>query len=105
MLLPHRLRISGQSMRLHSLKMNRSTDWSEQRWQALESETRKLALQTASEAEAWRLIVRRARYVMRSFTTSFFIVTRFLPVAKREQVEAVYAAVRYPDEIVDTLPL
>jgi phytoene synthase len=32
-------------------------------------------------------------------------VTRFLPPAKRGQVEVVYAAVRYPDEIVDTFPI
>jgi phytoene synthase len=42
---------------------------------------------------------------MRTYTTSFFIVSRFLPAAKRAEVEAVYAAVRYPDEIVDTFPL
>ena len=42
---------------------------------------------------------------MRFYTTSFFIVTRFLPAAKRAEVEAVYAAVRYPDEIADTFPL
>ncbi len=42
---------------------------------------------------------------MRQYTTSFFIVSRFLPAAKREEVEAIYAAVRYPDEIVDTFPL
>ena len=33
------------------------------------------------------------------------MVTRFLPPAKRAQVEVLYAAVRYPDEIVDTFPL
>ncbi|MFN7927716.1 MAG: squalene/phytoene synthase family protein [Blastocatellia bacterium] len=43
---------------------------------------------------------RQARQVLRLSSTSFFIVTRFLPPAKRAQVEAIYAAVRYPDEIV-----
>ncbi len=42
---------------------------------------------------------------MRAYTTSFFIVSRFLPAAKRAEVEAIYAAVRYPDEVVDTFPL
>ena len=83
----------------------RSTAWDEQRWQLLESETTERAILAVGEAAAWRVLVRQARYVMRSFTTSFYIVTRFLPTAKREQVEAVYAAVRYPDEIVDTFPL
>ena len=58
-----------------------------------------------SAAAAWGRIVRRARAVLRAYSTSFFIVTRFLPAAKRAQVEAVYAAVRYPDEVVDTFPL
>jgi phytoene synthase len=43
--------------------------------------------------------------VLRSYSTSFFIVTRFLPSVKRERVEAIYSAVRYPDEIVDTFPI
>ncbi len=51
------------------------------------------------------MLVREARAVMRSYTTSFFVVSRFLPRAKREEVEAVYAAVRYPDEVVDTFQL
>ncbi|MGC8794878.1 MAG: squalene/phytoene synthase family protein [Bryobacteraceae bacterium] len=32
----------------------------------------------------------------------FLLVTRFLPRAQRAEVEVTYAAVRYPDEIVDT---
>ena len=83
----------------------RSTEWSEAYWGELETETRNLAISAGNDAAAWRVIVRRARYVMRSFTTSFYIVTRFLPPPKREQVEAVYAAVRYPDEIVDTFQI
>ncbi len=43
--------------------------------------------------------------VLRAYSTSFFIVTRFLPAHKRAKVEAIYAAVRYPDEIVDTFPI
>jgi phytoene synthase len=51
------------------------------------------------------IIGREARAVLRAYSTSFFMVTRFLPPRKRERVEAIYAAVRYPDEIVDTFPL
>ena len=32
-------------------------------------------------------------------------MTRFLPAAKRVQVDVIYAAVRYPDEVVDSFPL
>jgi phytoene synthase len=42
---------------------------------------------------------------MRTYTTSFFIVSRFLPRHKRDRVEVIYAAVRYPDEVVDSFPL
>jgi phytoene synthase len=63
------------------------------------------ALRARTEQETWRVLVREARAVMRSYTSSFFVVSRFLPRAKREEVEAVYAAVRYPDEVVDTFPL
>ncbi|HEU0173463.1 MAG TPA: phytoene/squalene synthase family protein [Blastocatellia bacterium] len=79
--------------------------WSESEWRRLERLTNVRALQTSSEDAAWEIIIRQARAVLRAYSTSFFIVTRFLPLHKRSQVEAVYAAVRYPDEIVDSFPL
>jgi phytoene synthase len=79
--------------------------WSQQRWNEIERETRRLALEAATEEAAWDIIIKRARMVLRTYSTSFFIVTRFLPPVKRAKVEAIYAAVRYPDEIVDTFPL
>ncbi len=74
-------------------------------WARLERRTRARALQAGTEAAVWRTLIREARGVMRAYTTSFFIVSRFLPAVKRAEVEAIYAAVRYPDEIVDTFPL
>lgn len=50
-------------------------------------------------------MTRAARAVLRNYSTSFFLVTRFLPAVKRAQVDVVYAAVRYPDEVVNTFPL
>ena len=41
---------------------------------------------------------------MRAYTTGFFLASRFLPRHARHDVERIYAAVRYPDEIVDTFP-
>ena len=79
--------------------------WSREEWAAGERRAREAALRAGSEGAAWRVLNREARRVMRAYTTSFFIVSRFLPRAKREEVEAVYAAVRYPDEVVDTFPL
>lgn len=79
--------------------------WGREEWAAGERRAREGALRAGSEGAAWRVLNREARRVMRAYTTSFFIVSRFLPRAKREEVEAVYAAVRYPDEVVDTFPL
>jgi phytoene synthase len=79
--------------------------WTFADWEAVERRTRTRALEANSERAAWLVITKQARAVMRAYTTSFFIVSRFLPAAKRAEVEAVYAAVRYPDEIVDTFPL
>lgn len=89
-----------------SEQMTRAGDvWSVADWETRERSTRERALAARSESEAWRALVHESRAVMRAYTTSFFIVSRFLPRAKRDEVEAVYAAVRYPDEIVDMFPL
>jgi len=79
--------------------------WSESDWLRIERQTYARALRASSEEAAWEIIIRQARAVLRAYSTSFFIVTRFLPSRKRSQVEAVYAAVRYPDEIVDSFEL
>jgi len=77
--------------------------WDEARWRSLEAATRGRAL--ARPERAYATINAAARRVMRHYTTSFFIVSRFLPRDKRDAVEVIYAAVRYPDEVVDTFPL
>ncbi|MDQ6665746.1 MAG: squalene/phytoene synthase family protein, partial [Acidobacteriota bacterium] len=79
--------------------------WDERQWRKFEEETARAALNARSDAAAWAAIARQARIVLRAYSTSFFLVTRFLPPEKRARVEAVYAAVRYPDEIVDSFPL
>lgn len=79
--------------------------WPESVWETLESRTRRRVLAAGSDEAAWRAVTRSAWKVIRAFTTSFFIASRFLPAAKRRQVDVIYAAVRYPDEIVDSFPL
>jgi phytoene synthase len=79
--------------------------WTANDWNALTTRLEVRVRAAAADDEACRIVVREARAVLRAYSTSFFIVTRFLPPAKRVQVEAIYAAVRYPDEIVDTFPL
>lgn len=83
----------------------RGEGWGEETWALLERRARREALDAPTEAAAWEVICRHDRAVLRAYSTSFFIVTRFLPPGKRAKVEAVYAAVRYPDEVVDTFPL
>jgi len=80
--------------------------WSQAEWRAREEGARRAALAASgSDGDAWPVLVRACRAVMRTYTSGFFIASRFLPRAKRDLVEAVYAAVRYPDEVVDTFPL
>jgi phytoene synthase len=76
--------------------------WSFAEWAQREQGLRVRAVRANN---AWSVITRQARAVLRAYSTSFFIVTRFLPPVKRAQVEAIYAAVRYPDELVDTFLL
>lgn len=82
-----------------------TTPWSEADWHALTTGLSVRVRSAATDDDACRIVAREARAVLRAYSTSFFIVTRFLPPAKRVQVETIYAAVRYPDEIVDTFPL
>jgi phytoene synthase len=79
--------------------------WSEAFWNEFEHDVRKKALSMKSDGQAWKEIVKASRKVMARYTTSFFIVSRFLPPSKRRMVEIIYASVRYPDEVVDTFPL
>jgi len=74
--------------------------WTESDWSRLAASTK-----DAARSGGFHAVARSARHVLRTYSTSFFLVTRFLPPAKRAEVEVVYAAVRYPDEIVDTFPL
>ncbi|MBP9892224.1 MAG: phytoene/squalene synthase family protein [Planctomycetes bacterium] len=82
----------------------RSLHWTQSHWEAENKRACKQAL-AGTEEQARQILTRMARGVLRRYSSSFFIVTRFLPPAKRAQVELIYAAVRYPDEVVDTFAL
>ena len=88
-----------------SIRKHDSTVWTEEEWNAFDSEIREKCLRAVSEESTLSILTRAARKVLRTYSSSFFIVTRFLPPVKRDAVELVYAAVRYPDEIVDSFPL
>ena len=87
-----------------NIAANGST-WPMTAWAARDRALRQRALQATTDEAAWRILSRSGRGVLRTYSTSFFIVTRWLPPEKRAQVESIYAAVRYPDEIVDSFPV
>ena len=89
----------------HAIQKPASAVWTEEEWDMFDSEIREKCLRAVSEESALSILIRAARKVLRTYSSSFFIVTRFLPSVKRDAVELVYAAVRYPDEIVDSFPL
>ena len=76
--------------------------WNPEQWARFDASLRRETLATGGGEEAWRRVTRGALRVMARYSTSFYIVSRFLPSHKRERVEVIYAAVRYPDEVVDT---
>ena len=80
-------------------------EWTELEWEQLDNRLRTAALARGDDRSLWLTVANGARRVLRRYSSSFFIVTRFLPREKRRAVEAIYAAVRYPDEIVDTFKL
>ena len=59
----------------------------------------------SSSANSLDVAVKFSRKVLKTHSTSFFIVTRFLPKFMRDEVELVYGSVRFPDEIVDSFDI
>jgi phytoene synthase len=99
-----------QSGQFDSNQSSAAEIWSPEKWEQVERETRERALAAKSDERAWDILVKQARAVLRTYSDSFYIVTRFLPAGKRAQVEAtqveaIYAVVRYPDETVDAFPI
>lgn len=85
--------------------MWKNEEWTASKWDRQERLLREHVADAGDDTQAWRHIVRQSRSILKTYSTSFFMVTRFLPPEKREQVEVIYASVRYPDEIVDTFPI
>jgi 15-cis-phytoene synthase len=75
--------------------------WPPEFWAAFREATVR-NLRGATPNAARRRLVRRSRVIMHAFTTSFYVASRFLPRRARHDVELIYAAVRYPDEVVDS---
>ncbi len=76
--------------------------WSAESWEAKFHLLRRRVAAAPSDRSAWLRVAAESRLVLKTYSTSFFLVTRFLPAEKRRQVDVIYAVVRYPDELVDT---
>ena len=59
----------------------------------------------SSSGTSLDVAVKFSRKVLKTHSTSFFIVTRFLPKFMSDEVELVYGSVRFPDEIVDSFDI
>ena len=79
--------------------------WSPEQWTQFETALVRDLLAAGDDKGAWKRLTRAALRIMVQFSTSFYIVSRFLPPPKRERVDVIYASVRYPDEVVDTFDI
>lgn len=100
-LAPQKKSDSSHGLR-NNLHVKADNVWDKDEWDRKETENRAAVLATENETAARKVAARWGRRVLRSYSSSFYAVTRFLPRDKRADVEMVYAAVRYPDEVVDT---
>ena len=78
-------------------------EWTPSEWGNFE-ESYLNDLKSSSETSL-DVAVKFSRKVLKTHSTSFFIVTRFLPKFMRDEVELVYGSVRFPDEIVDSFDI
>ena len=82
--------------------INLMGEWTPEEWSSFELKYRKEISKINSDNKGIEAAVNYSRKVLKTHSTSFFIVTRFLPRYMRDEVELVYGSVRYPDEIVDS---
>ena len=77
-------------------------EWTPEEWSSFELKYKKEISKINNDNKGIEAAVNYSRKVLKTHSTSFFIVTRFLPRYMRDEVELVYGSVRYPDEIVDS---
>lgn len=87
------------------LRVQADSMWHQVEWDLSERKNSAAVISAENETTARKVAARWGRRVLRSYSSSFYTVTRFLPRHKRADVEMVYAAVRYPDEVVDTFDI
>ena len=77
-------------------------EWSPKEWMDYEKSHLNKLNSPSSDNNGINVAIKYSRKVLKTHSTSFFIVTRFLPKYMRDEVELVYGSVRFPDEIVDS---
>ena len=77
-------------------------EWSPEEWMDYEKSHLNKLNSPSSDNNGINVAIKYSRKVLKTHSTSFFIVTRFLPKYMRDEVELVYGSVRFPDEIVDS---
>ena len=70
--------------------------WGPEKWESLELNYKNKISNAVSEDKAYNFGKELGNKILKNYSSSFFTVTRFLPKYKRELVDIIYAAVRYP---------
>ena len=77
-------------------------EWTPEEWLTFEKDHINKVNLSSKKNDGIKIAINYSRKVLKTHSTSFFIVTRFLPKDMRDEVELVYGSVRFPDEIVDS---
>ena len=80
-------------------------EWTPDQWSKFEQNYIKNLNLPSQKKDGINFAIDYSRKVLKTHSTSFFIVTRFLPKYMRDEVELVYGSVRFPDEIVDSFDI
>ena len=98
-------RSPGRHMGAKNPTVQADNAWDVSEWSRREACVASRIINSDSPRQSRVLAARWGRKILRAYSSSFFAVTRWLPPEKRADVEIVYSAVRYPDEVVDTFHL
>lgn len=79
--------------------------WTQNDWDTKHFEAKKKVLKFPNNSENIEHASKWGKVILKKFSSSFYTVTRLLPEKKKKDVQIIYAAVRYPDEVVDSFNL
>ena len=76
--------------------------WTQNDWETKHLEVQKKVLKFPNNSANLDHASKWGKVILKKFSSSFYTVTRLLPEKKKKDVQIIYAAVRYPDEVVDS---